>query len=223
MPAGEARDPNTSGPLRAGHDHRHRDGDHDAGAGRGARDAAGPGHVEDAARRRSRAVSWERRRRPDHRSAPSSRLPATTWVRRCPGRAICSRSRSRAISRGSSGTCIPRFRTPVNAILVTSGVSLVLAVSARSPRPPRSARSAACWSTSRPARRRSVFAIPRSPAVVRPATFTIPFGPLIPSVAIVIALAIVAGATFAQLIGGATAVVVGAVLYAVTVTNRERR
>ena len=117
----------------------------------------------------------------------------------------------------------PRFRTPVNAILVTSGVSLVLAVSGTfAATATVSAISrllvyvATCASTIR--LRNPVFA-----GAVRPAAFTIPFGPLIPSVAIVIALAIVAGATSAQLIGGATAMVVGAVLYVVTVTSRERR
>jgi basic amino acid/polyamine antiporter, APA family len=117
----------------------------------------------------------------------------------------------------------PKFRTPMNAILVTSAVSLVLAVSGTfAATATVSAISrllvyvATCASTIRL----------RNPALagaVRPATFTIPFGPLIPSAAILIALAIVAGASFAQLIGGAAAVVVGAVLYVVTVTGRERR
>jgi basic amino acid/polyamine antiporter, APA family len=121
------------------------------------------------------------------------------------------------------GNVHPRFRTPVNAILVTSAVSLVLAVSGTfAATATVSAISrllvyvATCASTIR--LRNPAFA-----GVVRPATFVIPLGPVIPSVAILIALAIVAGATSAQLIGGAAAVVVGAVLYAVTVTDRERR
>jgi len=117
----------------------------------------------------------------------------------------------------------PRFRTPVNAVLVTSGVSLVFALSGTFDATAKvSAISrlliyvATCASTIRL----------RNPALagaVRPATFTIPFGPLIPSAAILIALAILAGASLAQLIAGAAAVVVGAVLYVVTVTARERR
>jgi APA family basic amino acid/polyamine antiporter len=121
------------------------------------------------------------------------------------------------------GKVHPRFRTPVNAILVTSAVSLVLAVSGTfAATATVSAISrllvyvATCASTIR--LRNPAFA-----GLVRPATFVIPLGPVIPSVAILIALAIVAGATSAQLIGGAAAVVVGAVLYAVTVTDRERR
>jgi basic amino acid/polyamine antiporter, APA family len=117
----------------------------------------------------------------------------------------------------------PRYRTPVNAILVTSAVSLVLAVSG----------TFAATATVSAISRLLVYVAtcasalrlrnPAFAAVVRPATFRIPFGPLIPSAAILIALAIVAGATSAQLIGGAAAVVVGALLYVLTVTDRERR
>jgi hypothetical protein len=57
---------------------------------------------------------------------------------------------------------------------------------------------------------------------VNPATFTLPFGPLIPSAAVIIALAIIAGATAPQLVGGAAAVAVGALLYTMSVNARER-
>jgi hypothetical protein len=45
------------------------------------------------------------------------------------------------------------------------------------------------------------------------AQFTIPFGPVIPIVASVVAFAILAGATEPQLIAGAAAIAVGAMLY----------
>ncbi|HEX6216626.1 MAG TPA: APC family permease [Vicinamibacterales bacterium] len=50
---------------------------------------------------------------------------------------------------------------------------------------------------------------------VPPPQFTVPFGPVIPILASVVALGILAGATQAQLIAGAAALAAGAVLYAV--------
>jgi basic amino acid/polyamine antiporter, APA family len=120
------------------------------------------------------------------------------------------------------GRVHPQYRTPVNAILVTSGVSLALALSGTfAATATVSAISrllvyvATCSST---IRLRSA----QKAASAPPATFRLPFGPLIPSTAIVIALAILAGATFIQLIAGATAIVAGAVLYLITVFGRER-
>jgi hypothetical protein len=46
-----------------------------------------------------------------------------------------------------------------------------------------------------------------------PAQFTVPFGPVIPIVASIVALGILAGATQAQLISGVAALAAGAVLY----------
>jgi hypothetical protein len=53
--------------------------------------------------------------------------------------------------------------------------------------------------------------------------FTVPFGPLIPSVAIVIALAILAGATPQQLRSGALALAAGAVLYVIALVSPSAR
>jgi basic amino acid/polyamine antiporter, APA family len=111
----------------------------------------------------------------------------------------------------------PIFRTPVNAILVTSGVSLVLAVSGRyADLALVSAISrllvyvATCASTLR--LRSLAFS-----GLVKPPTFVVPFGPLIPSAAIVIALAMLAGARREQLIAGAVSLVVGGLLYLIAV------
>jgi hypothetical protein len=49
--------------------------------------------------------------------------------------------------------------------------------------------------------------------VVQPATFVAPFGPVVPIVAIVVSMAVVAGATQAQLIGGGAALAAGALLF----------
>jgi amino acid transporter len=111
----------------------------------------------------------------------------------------------------------PQFRTPVNAILVTSVVTLVLAVSGRySDLALVSAISrllvyvATCAST---IRLRSAEFIGR----VNAATFVVPFGPLIPGAAIVLALSMIAGARREQLIAGVIALVVGGVLYLIAV------
>ncbi len=105
----------------------------------------------------------------------------------------------------------------MNAILVTSGVSLVLAVSGRyADLALVSAISrllvyvATCASTLR--LRSPVFS-----GRVKPPTFVVPFGPVIPSTAIVIALAMLAGARREQLIAGAVSLVVGGLLYLIAV------
>jgi APA family basic amino acid/polyamine antiporter len=106
-----------------------------------------------------------------------------------------------------------RFGTPVNAILLTAAISLVLAVTGTFvTMGVASAVSrlvvyvATCASTLRL----------RSPAFdgrVAPATLTLPLGPVVPCAAIAIALGILAGATALQLIGGAVALAAGAALF----------
>ena len=114
----------------------------------------------------------------------------------------------------------PRFRTPVNAIIFTSAIALVLAVSGRySDLALVSAISRLLVYVGTCAamlRLRS----PQFASSVVPATFVVPFGPLIPSAAIVIALAILAGARREQLVAGAIALAVGAILYAIAVRGR---
>jgi amino acid transporter len=111
----------------------------------------------------------------------------------------------------------PRFRTPVSAVVVTAGVSLALAVSGTF------AVMAAASAISRLVvyvatcasllRLRSA----RFSDRVKPAAFVVPFGPVIPVTAILIALAILAGATPLQRLSGAAALAAGAVLYFVAV------
>lgn len=107
----------------------------------------------------------------------------------------------------------PRFRTPSTAILVTCGVSLVLALSgsfvalaAASAVARLLVYVATCLATLR--LRHSRFA-----GDVKPATFVVPFGPVIPIAAVLVSLTIVAGATRVQLIAGTSALLVGAALY----------
>jgi amino acid transporter len=114
----------------------------------------------------------------------------------------------------------PRFRTPVNAILVTAGVSLVLALSGRfAALALASAVSrlvvyvATCAATLR-------LRNPRYAGAVSPPTFVAPFGPVIPIAAIVVALAILAGASSRQLIAGTAALAAGAVLYIIATRSQ---
>jgi basic amino acid/polyamine antiporter, APA family len=113
------------------------------------------------------------------------------------------------------GRVHPRYRTPVNAIVVTAAVALVLALSGTFA--VMAAVSAisrlvvyvcTCASTLR--LRNARFA----PAV-KPPTFVVPFGPVVPSVAIVLGLAFLAGASARQLVAGAVALGVGAGLYGI--------
>jgi basic amino acid/polyamine antiporter, APA family len=107
----------------------------------------------------------------------------------------------------------PKFRTPAAAIAVTAGVALVLGLSgtfvtlaAASAISRLLVYVATCASLLR--LRDSRFA-----GALRPATFTVPLGPVIPAVAILISLTILAGATRLQLTAGAGALAAGAVLY----------
>jgi basic amino acid/polyamine antiporter, APA family len=118
----------------------------------------------------------------------------------------------------------PGFRTPVNAIVITSGVALALALSGTfQTMATASAISrlviylATCLSALR--LRQHTFE-----TKVNQSTFVVPFGPLIPLAAIAIATTILAGATETQLRNGSIALLAGAVLYAVAVgTDRSQR
>ena len=107
----------------------------------------------------------------------------------------------------------PRYRTPSNAIifstlaalgLALSGSFVILAVASAVAR--LIAYTGACAATLR-------LRHPRFDGVVSPATFVIPLGPLVPVLAIAVSLLILAGATQAQLLGGAAGLAVGAALF----------
>jgi len=111
------------------------------------------------------------------------------------------------------GRIHPRFRTPANAVIFTSAVALTLALSGSWEKIAIVSALArlvtyvgACAAALR--LRSPVFA-----DRVRPATFVIPFGPLIPIVALAVSMAVIFGASRAQLLGGAAALVVGAILF----------
>jgi APA family basic amino acid/polyamine antiporter len=116
----------------------------------------------------------------------------------------------------------PRFRTPAAAIGVTAGVALVLGLTGTF------ATLAAASAISRllvyVATCASVVRLrdARFSAVLKPATFRVPFGPVIPVVAILISLSILAGATQLQFTVGAGALVAGAVLYFIATMGQGR-
>ena len=121
------------------------------------------------------------------------------------------------------GRVHPRFRTPSNAIVVTAALALVLAVSGRFvPLALASALSRllvyvfTCAATLR-------LRQPRFSAAVQNATFVVPFGPLVPVLAIAVSLAILAGASAGQIRAGLAAFVAGAVLYLIASYSSSRR
>ena len=119
------------------------------------------------------------------------------------------------------GRIHPRFRTPANAVLFTSAVALLLgltgsfaAIAVVSALARLVTYTGACAATLR-------LRSPQFARTIKPATFVAPLGPLVPIVAIVVSLAVVAGATKPQLLGGGGALMAGAVLFALNGTIRR--
>jgi len=116
-----------------------------------------------------------------------------------------------------------RFGTPVIAIVSTAAVSLVLATTG----------SFVTMAQASAVSRLIVYVAtcaaalrlrsPRFDGVVPEATMRVPLGPVIPIVAIMIALAILFGATGPQLRAGGLALVAGAVLFAIAVLPGRKR
>jgi amino acid transporter len=107
----------------------------------------------------------------------------------------------------------PRFRTPSNAVIFTSVVAVLLALSGSW------AKLAVVSAVARLVTYAGVSAAtlrlraPAFAASVPSATFVAPFGPIVPVVAIAMSLGVAAGATREQLIGGLAALAVGAVMF----------
>ena len=119
------------------------------------------------------------------------------------------------------GRVHPAFRTPANAIMVTAGLSLVLALTGTFQSMAQASAvsrllvyTATCASVLR------LRSAGLRDMVKRP-EFVVPFGPVIPAAAIAIALTILAGATVVQLRNGLAALAAGAVLYALAVRARR--
>jgi len=110
----------------------------------------------------------------------------------------------------------PRFRTPDVAIVVTCLLTLALALSGTF------AKLAAISAVARllvyAGTCASVLALRRQSR----APFTIPFGPVVPVVALLVCVAILANATAEQLQAGGVALAIGAVLYAIAFIIQRR-
>jgi APA family basic amino acid/polyamine antiporter len=113
------------------------------------------------------------------------------------------------------GRVHPQYRTPANAIVFTSIVAVVLALTGSF------AKLAVVSALSRLVMYAGVSAAtlrlrsPRFAESVKPATFVAPLGPVVPLVALLVSVAIAAGATREQLLGGLAALAAGAVWFAV--------
>jgi amino acid transporter len=114
----------------------------------------------------------------------------------------------------------PRYRTPSNAVLFTAAVALALALTGS---------FVALAAVSAIARLVMYLAVCLATLVLRrrapggdmsAAGFTVPFGPVIPAVASLVALGILAGASSQQIIAGAAALTAGAGLYVIAPRGR---
>ena len=121
------------------------------------------------------------------------------------------------------GRVHPRFRTPVNAILITAAIALVLAVSGTFVTMAAASaisRLIVYFATCASALRLRAMA---ERAGVAPALFRVPLGPVVPAAAMLIALVIIVTATPAQVVGGAVALSVGAGLFLIAAAGKEKR
>ena len=127
----------------------------------------------------------------------------------------------------------PQYRTPANAILMTSGVSLVLAITGSFVT--MAAASAisrllvyvmTCASTIRlraPRFQGNVPAVETGGVPMQPPMFLLPGGAAIPALAILCSLLILVGANRVQLISGTWALAAGAVLYLIAVRKPQEQ
>jgi APA family basic amino acid/polyamine antiporter len=107
----------------------------------------------------------------------------------------------------------PVYRTPTNAIIFTSAVALMLALTGSFAQIALVSALARLLMYGGSAAATLRLRSPRFAAVVRPAGFTAPFGALTPLLAIGVCIGLAAGATRQQLLGGVAALAAGAAFY----------
>jgi amino acid transporter len=118
------------------------------------------------------------------------------------------------------GRIHPRFRTPAYAIVFTSVVALALALTGSFVKLAVVSALARLVTYTGVAAATLRLRSPRFAHVVAPATFVVPWGPVIPAVALVVSAAIAAGATREQLLGGTAALAAGAGLFLIAGQRR---
>jgi APA family basic amino acid/polyamine antiporter len=114
----------------------------------------------------------------------------------------------------------PRYRTPANAIVFTSSVALTLALSGSFAQIAVVSALARLLMYAGSAAATLRLRSPRFAHVAKPAGFVAPFGPVMPVAAMCVCVGLAAGATRQQLLGGITALAIGAALFAVPSRRR---
>ena len=107
-----------------------------------------------------------------------------------------------------------RFRTPTNAILFSSTVALVLALTGSFVKLAVVSAVARLVTYTGASASTLVLRSRRFENAVKRPTFIIPFGPVVPVLAILVSIAILFGATREQILGGSLALAAGAALFA---------
>jgi len=116
-----------------------------------------------------------------------------------------------------------RYRTPSNAILFTSAVALILALTGSFAQIAVVSALARLLMYAGSAAATLRLKSSQFAESVKPAGFTAPLGPSMPVAAMAVCVALAAGATRQQLAGGIAALVVGAALYWLQVRSVNRR
>ena len=116
-----------------------------------------------------------------------------------------------------------RYRTPSNAILFTSAVALILALTGSFAQIAVVSALARLLMYAGSAAATLRLKSSQFAESVKPAGFTAPLGPSMPIAAMAVCVALAAGATRQQLAGGIAALVVGAALYWIQVRSVNRR
>jgi basic amino acid/polyamine antiporter, APA family len=114
---------------------------------------------------------------------------------------------------GWFGRIHPRYCTPANAVVFTSTIATTLALSGSFAKLAVVAAFARLIMYAGSAA--ATLRLRRAPQDLRPATFVIPFGPVVPMIAIAVSIGIGFGATREQFLGGFAALAAGGLLYVV--------
>ncbi|MBZ5496660.1 MAG: APC family permease [Acidobacteriia bacterium] len=114
-----------------------------------------------------------------------------------------------------------RFRTPANAILFSSTVALLLALTGSFVKLAVVSAVARLVTYTGASASTLILRARRFEGAVKRPTYVIPMGPLVPILAILVSLAILFGATRKQILGGGLALAAGAILFAIN--QRPRR